>query len=92
MQYGLARAAPPATGVRGPCLARHAPPRTARSCHTLTRNPSASSRPALQRLYGFEASKYGITDSQAADIATVFSAFDADDNGVLSLDEFQRLW
>lgn len=44
-----------------------------------------------QRLYGFEASKYGITDSQAADIATVFSAFDADDNGVLSLDEFQRL-
>lgn len=43
-------------------------------------------------MYGFEASKYGITDSQAADIATVFSAFDADDNGVLSLDEFQRLW
>jgi hypothetical protein len=30
--------------------------------------------------------------AQAAEIATVFSAYDADDNGVLSLDEFQKLW
>lgn len=44
-----------------------------------------------QRLQGFEAAKYGITDAQAAQIATVFSAFDTDENGVLSLDEFQRL-
>ncbi|PSC75550.1 calcium sensor EFh [Micractinium conductrix] len=44
-----------------------------------------------QRLYGFDAARYGITDAQAAAIATVFTAYDADDNGVLSLDEFQRL-
>ncbi|KAI3439055.1 hypothetical protein D9Q98_001465 [Chlorella vulgaris] len=44
-----------------------------------------------QRLYDFDASKYGISEAQAAEIATVFAAFDSDENGVLSLDEFQRL-
>lgn len=44
-----------------------------------------------QRLYGFDPAKYGITEAQAAEIATCFTAYDADDNGVLSLDEFQRL-
>ena len=45
----------------------------------------------MQRVFGFEAAKYGLTDAQATEIARVFSAFDADDNGLLSLDEFQRL-
>ena len=45
----------------------------------------------VQRVFGFEAAKYGLTDAQATEIACVFSAFDADDNGLLSLDEFQRL-
>lgn len=44
-----------------------------------------------QRLYAFSAAQHGITDAQAAEIATVFSAFDSDENGYLSLDEFQRL-
>ncbi|KAL4428570.1 hypothetical protein ABPG77_008882 [Micractinium sp. CCAP 211/92] len=44
-----------------------------------------------ERLYGFDPAKYGITEEQAANIATVFTTYDADDNGVLSLDEFQRL-
>ncbi|PRW59367.1 calcium sensor EFh [Chlorella sorokiniana] len=44
-----------------------------------------------QRLYGFSAAQHGITDAQAAEIATVFSAFDSDENGYLSLDEFQQL-
>lgn len=44
-----------------------------------------------QRVYGFDQSKYGIDDRQAAQITTVFTAFDADDNGLLSLEEFQRL-
>jgi hypothetical protein len=46
----------------------------------------------LQRLYDFDAARYGISDELAAAIATVFSAFDSDANGVLSLDEFTRLW
>lgn len=45
-----------------------------------------------QRLYNFSAAQHGISEAQAAEIATVFSAFDSDDNGYLSLDEFQRLW
>ena len=55
-------------------------------------NPYSHLFPRVQRLYGFDAARYGITDAQAAAIATVFTAYDADDNGVLSLDEFQRLW
>ena len=46
----------------------------------------------LQRLCEFDAARYGISDELAAAIATVFSAFDSDANGVLSLDEFTRLW
>lgn len=45
-----------------------------------------------QRLYSFSAAQHGISDAQAAEIATVFSAFDSDENGYLSLDEFQQLW
>lgn len=47
---------------------------------------------AVQRLYSFSAAQHGISDAQAAEIATVFSAFDSDENGYLSLDEFQQLW
>ena len=54
--------------------------------------PPALRSPQLQRLYAFSAAQHGITDAQAAEIATVFSAFDSDENGYLSLDEFQRLW
>ena len=58
----------------------------------LSNQPSALRSPQLQRLYAFSAAQHGITDAQAAEIATVFSAFDSDENGYLSLDEFQRLW
>jgi hypothetical protein len=63
----------------------------------LDRTPSVrpatpASHALLQRLYEFDAARYGISDELAAAIATVFSAFDSDANGVLSLDEFTRLW
>jgi len=35
--------------------------------------------PGEQRLYGFEAAKYGLSDAEAAEIATVFTAYDADE-------------
>ncbi len=54
--------------------------------------PLPSLRALPQRLYSFSAAQHGITDAQAAEIATVFSAFDSDENGYLSLDEFQQLW
>lgn len=61
------------------------------SHHTLALTGTSAPH-QLQRAYGFNAAQHGITDAQAAEIATVFSAFDADDNGLLSLDEFQRVW
>lgn len=41
--------------------------------------------------YGFDASQYGLTDAQAADIATVFAEFDSNDDGRLELSELRRL-
>ena len=58
----------------------------------LTSKRHSSAPPRPQRLYNFSAAQHGISEAQAAEIATVFSAFDSDDNGYLSLDEFQRLW
>jgi hypothetical protein len=45
-----------------------------------------------QRSYGFDAAKAGLTEAKAAEIAVVFSRYDSNDDGVLSLDEFKRLW
>ena len=60
-------------------------------CCRLTSAPFPPPLMCVQRVFGFDAAKYGLTDAQATEIASVFSAFDADDNGLLSLDEFQRL-
>jgi calmodulin len=43
------------------------------------------------RLYGFKPEEYDISNEQAAKIAMVFAKFDANDDGVLSEDEFRRL-
>ncbi len=45
-----------------------------------------------QRSFGFDAAKMGLTDAKALEIAVVFSKYDKNDDGVLSLDEFKRLW
>jgi len=45
-----------------------------------------------QRSYGFDAAKAGLTEAKAAEIAVVFSKYDRNDDGVISLDEFKRLW
>lgn len=44
-----------------------------------------------QRLYGFEAARYGLDDAQAADIAAVFARYDSNDDGFISPSEFQQL-
>ncbi|KAL4428206.1 hypothetical protein ABPG75_002295 [Micractinium tetrahymenae] len=44
-----------------------------------------------ERLYGFEAARYGLDDAQAADIAAVFAQYDANDDGFISPSEFQQL-
>ncbi|GAB4816578.1 hypothetical protein N2152v2_003624 [Parachlorella kessleri] len=44
-----------------------------------------------QRSYGFDAAKAGLTDAKAMEIAVVFSKYDRNDDGVISLDEFKRL-
>ncbi len=44
-----------------------------------------------QRLQGFDAAALGLTDAQAADVAVAFARADANDDGVLSADEFRRL-
>ena len=44
-----------------------------------------------QRLYGFDAQRYGLGDAEAAQIAAVFARYDANDDGYLSPDEFRRL-
>jgi hypothetical protein len=44
-----------------------------------------------QRLQGFDAAALGLTDAQAADVAVAFACADANDDGVLSADEFRRL-
>ncbi|KAL4858797.1 Calmodulin-4 [Chlorella vulgaris] len=44
-----------------------------------------------QRLYGFDAQRYGLDDGEAANIAAVFGRYDLNDDGYLSLDEFKRL-
>ena len=44
-----------------------------------------------QTAYGFNASEFGITDEEAAMIAVIFGKFDANDDGVLSEDEFRKL-
>ena len=41
--------------------------------------------------FGFDASKYGLSGAQAADIAAVFSEFDANSDGRLELSELRRL-
>lgn len=46
---------------------------------------------AAQEKFGFDPSKYGLTDAQASDIATVFSEFDQNDDGRLELSELRRL-
>lgn len=72
------------------CLASSSPP-AARPSSPPSDRPSSFPLES-QRVYGFSAEALGITDAQAAEVATAFSAYDADDNGLLSLDEFQRLW
>lgn len=42
--------------------------------------------------YGFQPSKYGLSEAQAADVAGVFSAFDRNDDGRLELSELKTLW
>ncbi|PSC70922.1 neo-calmodulin-like isoform X1 [Micractinium conductrix] len=44
-----------------------------------------------QRLYGFDAQRYGLSDAAAGDIAAVFARYDSNDDGFISLDEFRRL-
>ncbi len=41
---------------------------------------------------GFDASVYGLTDQQAADIAVVFNQYDTNQDGKLDVPEMQRLW
>ncbi|KAI8467067.1 MAG: hypothetical protein J3K34DRAFT_431860 [Monoraphidium minutum] len=41
--------------------------------------------------FGFDSSKYGLTEAQAVDIAAVFSEFDRNDDGRLELGELRRL-
>eukprot|EP00877_Chromochloris_zofingiensis_P003321 jgi/Chrzof1/12990/Cz07g15150.t1 len=41
--------------------------------------------------YGFQPSKYGLSEAQAADVAGVFSAFDRNDDGRLELSELKTL-
>ncbi|PRW44570.1 calmodulin 1 [Chlorella sorokiniana] len=44
-----------------------------------------------QRLYGFQADRYGLDDAAAADIAAVFARYDTNDDGFISPEEFRRL-
>lgn len=41
---------------------------------------------------GFQASTYGLTDRQAADVAVVFNQYDTNQDGKLDVPEMQRLW
>lgn len=41
---------------------------------------------------GFQASTYGLTDQQAADVAVVFNQYDTNQDGKLDVAEMQRLW
>lgn len=44
-----------------------------------------------QRAYGFDAKEFGVSDTEAANIALLFSKYDANEDGVLSEDEFRKL-
>lgn len=41
---------------------------------------------------GFQASSYGLSDRQAADVAVVFNQYDTNQDGKLDMAEMQRLW
>ena len=41
--------------------------------------------------FGFEPADFGISEKEAADIATIFSKFDLNDDGVISREEFKKL-
>ena len=45
-----------------------------------------------EKQYGFSAKQYGLTDEQAGQVAVAFAQFDLNDDGVLSIDEFRKLW
>lgn len=45
-----------------------------------------------EEVYGFQPEKYGLSEAQAADIAGVFSQFDANEDGRLEQSELRVLW
>lgn len=45
-----------------------------------------------QEVYGFQPEKYGLSEAQAADIAGVFSRFDANEDGRMEQSELRVLW
>lgn len=45
-----------------------------------------------EELYGFVPEKFGLSEAQAADIAGVFSQFDANEDGRLEQSELRVLW
>ena len=50
---------------------------------------------ALQRAeerYGFDPSRYGLSEPEALRIAAVFAEFDVNDDGKLELSELRTLW
>jgi hypothetical protein len=50
---------------------------------------------ALQRAeerYGFDPSKFGLSEKEALRIAAVFAEFDVNDDGQLELSELRTLW
>lgn len=44
-----------------------------------------------ERLFQFKPQEYGLTDAEAADIASVFSKYDLNDDGTIDLGEFKLL-
>jgi hypothetical protein len=44
-----------------------------------------------QRLHGFAAANYGMSDAEAAEMAAAFARYDLNDDGTLSFEEFRRL-